>query len=356
LDRYVDLYLKYHDPARIRAVCLIVWGNPGIPSGNPYQKEKYDERGLPKQTRGTFTVTAVAADGKRTDMPIPKMGTKEFEDFWRGAIGAARASLAKRGLAGKICIGMPADPSPHAPVVAAFRNILPEAGWFVGNHPGCRGYRYVQGDRTKLVPAVHVERVYTSPIPDPSKKRQFGWKRKDMALGFNRYGFGPLCLYPTPCVWSFRIVMETDLAANHRGAGRIGADYWRMGLKSKSGGAGTFYARYPQSATGQTGMAANTADLLAAGPDGPVTTARFENLREGIQNAEAVIVIQKALLDEKITGAKAKALWSLLDERVNAMRVVSLGLGRAGWQDRDRRLHQAAADVARLLASAPKTD
>ena len=50
-----------HPAKRIKAVCLTVWGNAGVASGNPYQKEKYDERGLPKKTRGAFTVTQVDA-------------------------------------------------------------------------------------------------------------------------------------------------------------------------------------------------------------------------------------------------------------------------------------------------------
>jgi len=166
-----------------------------------------------------------------------------------------------------------------------------------------------------------------------------------MCLAFNRYGFGPLCLYPHPSVWAFRMLMEADLASGHRGAGRIGADYWHMGLRSGSGGAGTFYARYPHSAIGQTGMASNCAALLAPGPDGPVTTVRFENVREGIQNAEAVLFIQKALLGKTITGPLAAKCWRVLDGRVHAMRTYTLGVGRAGWQERDRALYELLAAV-----------
>ena len=358
MDKYLDLYLKYHDPKRIKAVCLIVWGNAGVASGNPYQKHKYDERGVPKETRGTFTVTMVdRATGKKTDMPLPPVGTPEYEAFWRPALREVHASLKRRGLAEKMLFGMPADPSPAAPAVAAFRNILPEVGWFVGNHPGASRLRYDAQDRNKTVPVLHVERVYTGPLPDPAKKRNFGWQRKDMALAFNRYGFGPLCLFPSPSVWAFRILMEADLASGHRGAGRIGADYWQMpGLKYNSGGGGTFYARFPQSAIGQTGMASNCAALLAPGPDGPVTSVRFENVREGIQSAEAVIFIQKALLGKRISGALAEGCWRVIDERINAMRVYTLGLGRAGWEQRDRRLFQAAADVAEALRADQKTD
>jgi hypothetical protein len=279
-------------------------------------------------------------------MPLPRLGSPAYAAFWRPVLHEVRKRLTEHGLEDRILLGMPADPPIPAPVVKVFRDILPESGWFVGNHPGSRGYRYDPQDRRKLMPALHVERVYTRALSDPAEKREFGWQREQMALAFNRYGFGPLCLYPSPSVWAFRILMEADLAAGHRGAGRIGADYWHMGLKTGSGGAGTFYARYPDSAIGQTGMAANCSAMLAAGPHGPVTTARFENVREGIQNAEIVIALQKALLSEKITGERAAACWHALDERVRAMRTCRLGLGRRGWQTRDRRLYALAADLA----------
>jgi len=348
MDRYVDLYLKHHDRRRIKAVCLIVWGNAGVAKGNPYLKDKYDARGIPTETRGQFTVSAVDASGEVSDMPVPPVGTDAYEAFWRPVLEKVRAGLTRRGLAGRIMLGMPADPSPTAVAVAAFHRILPEAGWFVGNHPGRTRIGYDIADRNKAVPVVHVERVYTAPLPDPAAKRRFGWQRKQMALGFNRYGFGPLCLYPSPSVWAFRMLMEADLASGHRGAGRIGADYWPMeGGSSRSGGGGTFYARYPASATGQTGLGANCRALLAAGPDGPVTSARFENVREGIQNAEAVVFIQKALLAKKLPQALAARAWAVLDERTEAMRTHRIGLGRAGWQQRDRALHALAATVAK---------
>ncbi|MHC4716522.1 MAG: glycoside hydrolase domain-containing protein, partial [Planctomycetota bacterium] len=319
MDRYVDLYLRHHDRRRIKAVCLVVWGNAGVAKGNPYQKHKYDARGVPLQTRGTFTVTVLDPQTGAADMPLPALGTDAYEAFWRPVLGKVRQRLAARGLADRIMLGMPADPSPSPAAVAAFRNILPEAGWFVGNHPGRRHLGYDPKDRKKIVPVVHVERVYTSLLPDPASKRLFGWQRKQMALAFNRYGFGPLCLYPSPSVWAFRMLMEADLASGHRGAGRIGADYWPMpGGNRRSGSGGTFYSRYPHSATGQTGLGANCRALLAAGPDGPVTSARFENVREGIQNAEAVIFVQKALLGGQVPGPLAKRAWAVLDERTGA--------------------------------------
>ncbi len=40
--------------------------------------------------------------------------------------------------------------------------------------------------------------------------------------------------------------------------------------------------------------------LLAAGPDGAISTARFEALRESLQDCEARIAIEKVLADENL--------------------------------------------------------
>jgi len=49
MERYLDCCLRHHDPDRIAAVCLTVWGNAGVAAGNPFRKEKYDDRGLPQE-------------------------------------------------------------------------------------------------------------------------------------------------------------------------------------------------------------------------------------------------------------------------------------------------------------------
>jgi hypothetical protein len=224
------------------------------------------------------------------------------------------------------------------------------------SHPDSRGYPYDRKDRSKIVPLAVVEHVYVSAIPDPAKKRLFGWQFPRMRVSFNRYGYGPLVLLGFPEPWRFRIWMEVSIAGGDRGAGRVGGDYWNMGVKlgrvssdTSGGNRGTFFQRYLDSGVGQVGLANNTTDLLAPGPDGPVTTIRFENTRESIQTAEAVIFLQKALLNKKLTGEFADKCWKLLDERVNAMRVHRFDRGRAGWLKRNELLYAAAAEAAKTL-------
>ena len=118
---------------------------------------------------------------------------------------------------------------------------------------------------------------------------------------------------------------------------------------------------------------------LAPGPHEPVATARLEMIREGVQECEARIYIEKALIDPdrcaKLGEDLAARCQKMLDDRTRALlRGTSPlsfgGYGNAlstsawwgrpgllgaqwfiasGWQERTRKLFTLAAEVARTL-------
>jgi hypothetical protein len=354
MDRYIALVLKTHDPRRIKAVCLILYGQAAGPQAK-WGQEKYDGQGFSVTgTRGHVTVTRLdPKTGEKSDMPLPDYGTPEAKAVLGPFLEAVRENLRQCGLVDRILIGMPADQHPTLAAVAMFNELLPGIGWMTGCHQNPWAYSYSPTDRSKTVPILHIERVYQGDLEDPARKRRFGWQAKRMELAFTRPGFQPVTLGPgrrEP--WNFRIAAEVALAAGCRGLGRLGADYWRdmPGIKSYEGN--TFYSRYPASALGQTSLSANCTDLLLPGAGGPITTSRFENLREGLQTAEAVVFIQKALLEKKVPEDVEKQCWALLDERVNAYRLLQIGMGRLGWQARDRKLYEMAARVSQIAKPA----
>jgi len=117
---------------------------------------------------------------------------------------------------------------------------------------------------------------------------------------------------------------------------------------------------------------------LAPGPDGAVATARLEMMREGIQECEARIFIEEALLDEGNRGKLAEALARRCREVLDARSIAIMqGLSShahcgftkpqqyewwsqpgqvgwrwylaSGWQQRSDGLFALAADVAKAL-------
>ena len=84
---------------------------------------------------------------------------------------------------------------------------------------------------------------------------------------------------------------------------------------------GSISARFPKSAWRMLDIENN---LIEKGANGPVATTRLENMREGMQECEARVFIDKALLDPvkraKLSEPLAKQCQDLLDERWRNLR------------------------------------
>ena len=120
--------------------------------------------------------------------------------------------------------------------------------------------------------------------------------------------------------------------------------------------------------------------VLAPGPDGASATAHYEALREGIQECEACILIERALGDENLRARLgpdlARRCADVLDGRLLIMwkSLSNLQLGRtmffgatswrwtpgvvghywflaSGWQQRSEELYGLAGEVARKIGA-----
>ena len=162
-------------------------------------------------------------------------------------------------------------------------------------------------------------------------------------------------LYPSTPLAVHRITMEAAFLANFSGLGRTGADFWpvlgddSMRVKGLAKRSMTITSRYPESGWDQLNMDTATENLLGAGPAGAVSTERFEQVREGVQDCEARIVVEKALLDGRLTAELAQKCRQVLDERHGRIRAACKGnwnwyegAGSAGLAEK---LYSAAAEV-----------
>ena len=354
LDRYVAAAMKHHPAERLRFVCLVAWGYEGEKGG-----------------KGPVSVTVRdPTTGGRARKDLPPYGTPEAKALWKPLLWACRDRLKARGLADRILIGMSWDMAPKPKTVAMFREILPEAGWLCEAHMRQWAYPYdASKPRTATVPVKYNSVVWGGAIPDPAVKRLYGWRHgtERLTMNFNRAGVDCLVLLGFPVPWAYHMWMESTLACGRNGNGNVGGDYWRIvDLLNKQGrlptggsgaywnGSGTLYGIYPLSNVGRTGVGNNTTDLFGPGPDGPVSTVRFENALENNQESEARIFLERALLAKArpLPADLARRCQALLDERTRVLRLWARGGGRAApyrWQDRTRRLFEAAAEVARTM-------
>ena len=158
-----------------------------------------------------------------------------------------------------------------------------------------------------------------------------------------------------------------SITGGQRGLGRLGADYWPVGKDKRGRRSGRCYRRYPES---DWLLLVIPDSFLAPGPEGPVATNRMEAFREGVQQSEARIVIERALGDE---ASKAKlgerllrrceevlyrrhmVMWLSLSTLQNKGWRWSAALGGhqwfvgSGWQERTAELFELAGEVTRAL-------
>jgi hypothetical protein len=98
--------------------------------------------------------------------------------------------------------------------------------------------------------------------------------------------------------------------------GRLGLDFWQA-IKDKNGQRkGTVANRYPQSSRRNLDLYSS---MLAPGAEGPMATTRLEAFRQGVEESEARIFVDKALVDTatkaKLGADLAKRCQDCLDER-----------------------------------------
>ena len=121
-------------------------------------------------------------------------------------------------------------------------------------------------------------------------------------------------------------------------------------------------ARFPVTDWNQLGMDNGLEEMSAPGPQGVITTARFENFREGVQECEARIFIEKAIVGGQLDAALAQKCQDVLDER---QRLLVAAVVPKEWSRRDgymwyagtgseglaEKLYAAAAEVATKTAA-----
>jgi len=334
-DRYMDLVQKY---LTLDYVALHVWHSGGWET---------------RAANQTNTVTVIdEKTGAREHMRVPVFGTEESKKFWKPLLDAVQERLAKRGLQKAMILGILSDGTAPKEVFAAFNEIAPGgARWMRGCHSGTYGE---QPDKLPGggVTVLH-EFCYGAPLerakPVSPYYKQRWWPGTDYERMGNHDSGVPLSWY--------RETGITALMRRTRGVGRICLDFMDV-FTGRPGGVGsgnTIYNRWPHSSCAQREPSLKR--MVWPGPDGPATTLRYEAFCEGIQFAEALVVVSEAL-DTKAAALgpeRAEEFRRMLTElwrrEVRVGGAAPLRPNHEGWQAMFRWLFDAAAIGSRLSAS-----
>jgi hypothetical protein len=175
---------------------------------------------------------------------------------------------------------------------------------------------------------------------------------KNIVLGFPRFGVSFInALYDSSRLAAYKVVTEATVQGNLCGLGYLGGDFWPVPFTRD----GKEVRRVRVSWGGQgICMTDAVTACFSPGPDGAAFNERMEVFREGVQVGEAILFLERALEDKKVSADVAKRIGELLDERArNLLRAEEHGstfhvFAGSGWQERDDRLFALCAEVARV--------
>ncbi len=276
MDRYLDLYEKYcGEPISIN---FYVWHSSGI---DTHPRKQPD----PTKVKAT-TMTGI--DGKTIEV---RNFTPEADAFWKQVMDAVHARILARKWSEKcIMFGLAMDVRPSQLYVDQMKKAAPYATWVLHAH-----------DAAPAIMGVPVG--YCNNFRGGSGYRQAGWTNPEMRTLFpydNPRTFSPLPYW--------RYVIEVSVNSGFRGFGFIGADNWSVPLKDAEGKTGNVRSQHWVGGQPTMQLGNYLPALFTAGPDGATPSVLYETIREGTQELEARIVIEKGAGLGETIGCISKAV------------------------------------------------
>jgi len=374
-EKYIDIGVKHL--GKIPMVGLYCWEPEKIPAHYPHP-----EGGNYAQGDREILITICNPDtGSLEKAKGPAWETPECAEFWKPAFSGLIEILQKHGIERSAMLGIACDYIPSSVCIRTLSSAAPGIRWI--NH--CHVYR----SEFAKQPVGYLSSVWglqgtRDPALPPDyygNTRFYGWRNPFRVVAFPRAGNPVYYISLGGKPGLFRLAPEGAIVSASRvhvkpvekrgvkGFGRLGADFWPV-IKANISGRGIgrghdapLCGRYPDSHAGGMALTYVSYYVLSPGKEGPVSSQRFEMICEGVQEAEARVFIEKALLDpaqkEKLGSELAERCQALLDERV---RTFIRGAGKRNyycsnwlwyegpiWAQQSEALYTAAAEAAAVL-------
>lgn len=363
VDKYLDLVAK--TIGKPNALIVMAWNSRAF---------KPDPRRRQANAGGASLVFE-DEQGAKQARDVPGPGQPGAEPPYRALFDGLRERMAKLGWGeGTILIGWATDQRPTEDQVAFFKTVAPYARWAIITHGRSDGGTDSGVDK------------------DAGDKLWDGTKEviDGMEIGFHAHPFAPTVgkealsgdgvvggwdLSP-PRYFNARVYMYhgaslTQYRSFPYGAVCLSVNGWTKSVSGSAGGLATIPLDFWENDKGSSLLGRfdrsgwtdfhrqNTYWLVAPGPDGLVGTTRYEMLREGLQETEARIEIEKAIAGKQLPAELASACSALLIERMNTIWIGGqFARSNAQWQKGGWHEYRVAEDwqasTARLFEMAGK--
>ena len=305
MDRYIALARKHW--GRPRVICFLVMHGG---QGDPAAVRIHDE--------GSGKDEWLALDANSDD----------YLDAWRAFATTLYSHMQAKGLDESMFWGYRWDGEGDKALAGLLRQVTPEVAWASGGH----GHGWP--DHYKANSFIY-KQAYTR------LQSKLGWKRSDIMQNNTRGGGTIIAVMGNSPSFGMRMMTDRVLVAGANGVARWAADWWNniyfRGVK-----AGHYLI---------PGMSC-AAYVLWPGQNGAESSARFEAILEGTQEAEVRIFLEQAT-DRNLlsTELAEKARDVLFRHNKETLFVPDLGSSyylfyHNGWRERSRRLYRVAAEAA----------
>jgi hypothetical protein len=302
--------------------------------------------------------------GKLKKRTGPSWGTPECREFWKCFTDGVQPMLKKRGMEKSLLFGLIGDARPTKVAMNDICNAVKDAKWAVHSHYYCNNWQGYDIGMGIALWGIHLN------IVNPEKGRGFGWKNPRWLMYYPRE------FAMTSPLTQQRYKLEMWMGAlslfelKHRGTsryarglGRLGGDFWRVLKDSRGHPRATLAGRYPESYWGQLNLNYCISYIMGRGKNGPVPTVRSEAFREGTQDVECRVFVEKATeiaeYKAKVGPELAKRCRELLDNRIRMsnkwggsrkdQRSGKLSEVKLEWQKWNSELYAIAAEVAKKI-------
>ncbi|MBN2582859.1 MAG: hypothetical protein JXL80_07290, partial [Planctomycetes bacterium] len=308
MEKYLDL--AQENLGEVKLVVFYAWDAYMVLS---FRKNSYVERpteaGQAQQRwdmrqQGVVVTMLDEATGKTEPGGLPQYTAPESKALWQPVYAELRKRMERRGLGDVMALGLVNDLEPSREEVEFLKDVSGNIPWVCHAHFRRTHGRPWPNSLIRSVGDVRYEAhaynlmYHVNPEAEPIR----GWRVPELRVYLDRFGL------LNGRALRIRQMPQLNITGDQRGLGRVGGDFWPVFRDSRGRRSGQVFNRYPENHWRGLNISNY---LLAPGVEGPVASARLENLREGLQECEARILIENALLDE----ASAKRLGDDLAKR-----------------------------------------
>jgi len=268
-------------------------------------------------------------------LPQPATGTKEAVAFWRPVFTEMLKKIKARGWLEVTALGWwSVFGGPPEDVANLAKQLWPEAVWACVAHDLTRNFRTPE----PWVKIRYSHAVYGQQFPTVRGYRELLKPQAEILCTVFRDNWKDHALLST-----LRRIGEDAIMTGYDGVGEFGTDYFPF----KNGKDDREY-RTAGSLDFPAGPRRSVHVMHYPGPDGPVATERYEAFREGMELAETLIYIERAIQDKKLSPALQERAEKALEARSHAF-IMNWFTIRDMPAAEDAKLLALAGEVAREL-------